>query len=97
MTWREFDEKAHPTTRPGRLTAGFGNKQREIPLIPGSRYRIEPLNPKKLKHRGRMCVLIQYDAAYFDQGQVRWEDTKRIGQVELSDLLLIEAEGRGHG
>jgi len=54
--WRATDDKANPSTAPGRLVTMFGKQsKREVHLQPGSRYKVEPLNARKKKNRGRYC------------------------------------------
>jgi len=80
--WREFDEKAQPTDEPATRIAMWGKQKRKISLIAGALCKVEPMNPRKLKSRGRSCVLLQHARFYADKGQVRWEDTKRVGEEE---------------
>ncbi|WP_391558952.1 hypothetical protein [Robertmurraya sp.] len=58
-------------------------------LIHGNRYRVEPLNPQKLKHRGRAGVLVGFVEGKLgpDQVKIKFEDTGRVGQVQLDDLV----------
>ena len=71
------------------MKAGYGrNKEwRTIDPVIGSRYVIQPLNPQKKKHRGRVCVLEGLEPEFLpDMGLIRFEDTNRAGKVELADL-----------
>lgn len=66
------------------VVAYFNRKKREVRLIAGREYRVEPLNPLKMANRGRSCVFLGYG----DGGaQVRFLDSGRTGTVDDIDLL----------
>lgn len=60
---------------------------RKIEIVEGNEYLVNPVNPRKLKHRGRK-VIFKY--AESDRGHVtanvQFLDTKRIGKVDIDDL-----------
>ncbi len=59
-------------------------------LIHGNRYRVEPLNPQKLKHRGRAGILVGFvnDDLYNPyQAKIKFEDSGRVGRVDITDLI----------
>lgn len=64
---------------------------RSVRIRNGALYRVEPLNPLKKKHRGRVGELVQYG----DKGNVcnmRFCDNNRIGSVCPDDLVEVGAE-----
>ena len=69
---------------------------RETPICKGARYVCEPLNPLKLKNRGRKGILVEFCQDNDDFGltqseaNIKWDDTKRIGKVDISELVLLE-------
>jgi hypothetical protein len=70
------------------ITTSRGTLTLEI----GREYIIEPLNPKKLKNRGRHCLLLDFipvsDSHPRDiQAKIRYLDNNRIGRAELGDLI----------
>lgn len=88
------------------ITTGRGREKfRELRVKVGSTYRIEPSNPLKKKHRGRVCTLVEAvdssgkDIAA-DVAVVRFADSNRIGKVDLGDLYEIAeptTEKKSHG
>lgn len=72
------------------------NGSRETTVCIGARYVCEPLNPLKLKNRGRTGVLVEFCESSDGVGlslweaNIKWDDTKRIGKVDMSELILIE-------
>ena len=96
----EFDDdggKRRPTREHSKqfvIQAWFGRIGREAVVIQvGRKYRIEPLNPLKLKHRGRTCVILELDDDFMpDRAAVKFLEAPRSrAKVELCDLVpLVE-------
>ncbi len=66
--------------------------QRDIEIETGKEYVIEPLNPQKLKNRGRHCLVLDFVPLSESQpdyivAKVRYTDNNRVGKTELSDLI----------
>ena len=62
-------------------------------LIPGSEYVIKPKNPRKLKHRNRICVFIKASDKHMPStAEVRFKDTNRIGKIDLCDLVSLDKD-----
>jgi hypothetical protein len=64
---------------------------REVELIEGNEYIVNPLNSLKKKHRGRKVIfktVKSIDGYTF--AEVKFLDTKRPGRVEVDDLDNIE-------
>lgn len=81
----------------GRVSVNGGSVDRTVELITGRTYRVQPLNPQKLKHRDRMCVLLdlvpvseQHPRDFM--AKVRFLDNNRVGRVEPNDLVLVAEE-----
>ncbi|HYE05676.1 MAG TPA: hypothetical protein VEL07_09100 [Planctomycetota bacterium] len=70
---------------PKRITATIGKRSRILALDAGARYRVEPLNPAKKRHRGRIGRLLTWDAAG-TTGVIAWDDGERES-VPLADLV----------
>lgn len=66
------------------VVAYFGRKKREVRLIAGREYRVEPLNPLKMANRGRACIFLGYGNG---GARVRFLDSGRTGTVDDVDLL----------
>lgn len=69
-----------------------GGRSRKVTLVAGEEYVVQPLNPQKLKHRGRRCLLLDFvpvsDSHPKDLvAKVRFVDNNRIGRAELADLV----------
>jgi hypothetical protein len=69
---------------------------RKVVLESGKLYKVDPINPQKMKHRGRICEFIRW---YDDDSrgerdiiEVRFLDTNRKGRVEGSDLVEYEGD-----
>lgn len=73
------------------IQSSFGRKKRApVTLTVGETYRVEPLNPRKKKHRGRVCTILEFDNDFMPRkASVRFHDTNRVGKVELSDLVPV--------
>lgn len=56
-------------------------------LVVGATYRIEPRNPKKLHHRGRLCTYLGIRGG---KVRVKFADTGGLGYAEVDELVLIE-------
>ena len=49
-----------------KIETSLGRKyQRKITLEVGKEYIVEPLNPLKMKHRGRRCLLLLHRSRCF--------------------------------
>lgn len=69
-------------------TSSRGGLSREFCVTVGSRYRVEPLNPAKLKHRGRAGVVESLAGEPFlNEATIRFDDNGRCGRVDVSDLV----------
>lgn len=54
-------------------------------------YIIQPDNHRKLKHRNRTCIIIDFNDNFMpSQASVKFTDTKRKGNVDLIDLKNIK-------
>jgi hypothetical protein len=75
-----------------RMEVGFGRLTRKILIAVGQAYYIEPLNPRKLKHRGRPCQITELDDDYMpDLAAVRFLDEKGgWAKVDCRDLVPIQ-------
>ena len=73
----------------------YHSGSRETPIYIGAKYVCEPLNPLKLKNRGRQGTLIEFcqdeDIGLAQwEANIKWDDTKRVGKVDILDLVLLE-------
>ena len=61
-------------------------------LVIGNIYIVQPDNSKKMKHRNRICTLIEVEDHLIPSwGIVKFHDTKRNGKIDgLSDLKPFE-------
>jgi hypothetical protein len=78
-----------PQDQPVRLAIQYGRRYREVTAVVGAEYTVDPLNPQKLKHRGRQCTLlglVRDDIGTPMKAQVRFLDNGRQGRVDLEDL-----------
>lgn len=60
----------------------------------GTRIRVKPSNPQKLKHRDRTGEVVSFvldDIGQVAKVDVRFDDNKRRGKVDISDLAPLEA------
>lgn len=69
----------------------YGGAHRKVTLIAGHEYVVSPLNPRKMKHRGRRCVLLDFVPVSESRpkdtvAKVRFVDNNRVGRAELDDL-----------
>jgi hypothetical protein len=63
----------------------------EVTIREGALYEIQPDDPKKAGHRGRLCRIQALDHPMMPRrARVMYEDTGRIGMVNLSDLVEPE-------
>jgi hypothetical protein len=74
-----------------QVRAGF-HGQRNTEIETGKEYIVQPLNPRKLKNRGRHCLVLDFvpvSEAHPNDivAKVRYIDNNRIGKVNLSDLI----------
>ncbi|MED1645575.1 hypothetical protein P4U99_20740 [Brevibacillus agri] len=73
----------------------YEGKTITVKLIPGNHYLVEPINPQKKKHRGRICTIIG-----FEQNDIRdplkilvqFSDNNRHGKVSIDDLLEFKRQ-----
>ena len=66
--------------------------QRDVEIETGKEYIVQPLNPQKLKNRGRHCLVLDFVPVSESQpdyivAKVRYTDNNRIGKADLSDLI----------
>lgn len=83
------------------VTMYVGNSRKtqetkEIHVIVGKTYRVEPLNPKATKNRGRVCTVDDLldgsgkeNVLCLDMAVVKFHDTNRIAKVSVSDLVAV--------
>lgn len=64
-----------------------GNKLYSRKLTYGEVYIVQPQNPQKLKHRDRLCEIIDLEEDHTGQVKVKFLDNKRVGKVDLNDLF----------
>lgn len=76
------------------VTFWYAAQERKVELVVGRTYRVEPLNSRKLKNRGRECLLLDFVPVSKQDpsmvAKVRFLDNNRIGKIEYSDLVPIE-------
>ncbi len=71
------------------LSSTFGQgPQRNVHLVAGKRYKVDPLNPLGKKHKGRTGVLIGFNPKSC-KCEIRFEDTHHVGVVDASNLVAI--------
>ncbi len=73
------------------VTTVYGSKERKMVLRVGSEYVVDPLNSRKMKHRDRRCVILDFVPVSDDHpkdiiAKVRFLDNNRVGRAELDDL-----------
>ncbi|MFL1672577.1 hypothetical protein [Paenibacillus dendritiformis] len=65
----------------------------QVDLHIDGNYLVEPENPKKLKHRGRHCTILEFELdkikSLTERCKVRFHDNNRIGMVNFTDLKSI--------
>lgn len=75
------------------INCRFGRKlNREMEIVVGKTYLIEPMNPQATKNRGRLCTVLEFiDSSgkdiSADTAKVKFQDTGRTGKVDLSSLI----------
>ncbi len=74
------------------VSTSYGRMHRKATLTAGNAYIVRPLNPRKQKHRGRLCVILDFIPVSESHpndtvAKVRFVDNNRIGRAELSDLV----------
>ena len=75
---------------PSGTVSGYSRRaDRENTFYAGDLCQIEPSNPQKKKHLGRVCKLIDVERKY-GQIVVKFVDNGRRGIVDISDLLPVE-------
>lgn len=76
-----------------RMVATYGPKGETRVFIPeaGQIYRVVPMNPQKMRNRGRLCELVfdgSGEAVWYDLAvAVRYFDNGRRGRADPGDLL----------
>jgi len=68
-----------------------------VKLIPGKQYIVEPLNPQKKKHRGRICTITGFEINQIGDTlkiKVQFTDNNRHGKVSVEDLLEHKRRGK---
>jgi hypothetical protein len=76
--------------KPIELESHFGGKSRKISLEIGRTYTIDPLNPKRLKNRGRIVRILGFNDNFMpDKAIVRYLDTNRRGLVYVGELAHL--------
>lgn len=70
---------------------GKSSPPREIKATVGKRYLVSPMNPKKMKHRGRTCVIESLEGR---DAEVRFDDNHRLGRVDITDLVPASKANR---
>lgn len=74
-----------------RVSVGtHGERNTEIET--SKEYVVQPLNPRKLKNRGRHCLVLDFVPLSESHpndtiAKVRYIDNNRIGKVDLADLI----------
>ncbi len=63
---------------------------RHLELRLGTRLVVRPLNPARLRHRGRLCLFSRPDEP---RARVRFEDNGASGLVDFGDLDYAPAPG----
>lgn len=80
-------------TKSIQMTSGT-EPQRQVEVKTGEKYIIQPNNPRKLKNRGRHCLVLDFvpisdsDPDGYMVAKVRFLDNNRIGKADLADLIL---------
>jgi hypothetical protein len=68
---------------------------RKVVVKPGDEYIINPVNPRRTKHRGRKVIFKEMDRDRFDKyeprAKVQFSDTKRTGKVDIGDLDYLQS------
>lgn len=72
------------------VNSAYCSKRREVVLELGREYIVEPLNPLKRKHRGRLCFVDKLEADRDGNIWVRFVDKESRGKVYLSDLVPVD-------
>ena len=76
---------------------GFSSKFREVEIIVGCDYKVEPLNKRKnLKNQGRICTAQGFRNHLSSCGQhetnrvrVKWHDNEKYGFIDPRDLVPV--------
>lgn len=64
---------------------------REVEIIVGKRYRIEPHHNRPNKNRGRTGVVESIDERFFPEFVLlRFDDTKRVSKVDIGSIVLVD-------
>lgn len=66
------------------------NETRKYTVSIGSEYIVKPINPLKKKHRDRHVIVRKIlDTHNGVIAQVQFKDTKRIGRVDIDELVPL--------
>lgn len=71
---------------------GFGKKRRKVVVVVGNTYRIDSLNPNKLKNQGRVCQVTgfrTFGRRRDRYANVAWEDTGKYGWTAMDDFVEV--------
>ena len=80
------------------VQAGFGFAARKVNIYKDHEYIITPLNPRKLKNRGRHVIMLekvlytpgQENADYV--ARIKYTDNNRLGRVDFGDLEPVNED-----
>ena len=66
--------------------------ERDIEITTKQEYVIQPENPRKLKNRGRHCIVLDFVPVSIHRpadivAKVRYTNNNRIGRADLEDLI----------
>ena len=67
-------------------TVTFGRRSRRYAVAVGDACIVDPINPRKKKHRGRLCEVVELEMLDGD-AWVKFIDTGRTGKVDIGDLV----------
>ncbi|AZK47503.1 hypothetical protein [Paenibacillus lentus] len=71
--------------------SSFGEVKRVVTIKVGDSFYVQPDNPKKLLHRGRHCIIKDFqkdDIGNPSQVIVTFSDNGRSGKVDIQDLVV---------
>jgi hypothetical protein len=62
-----------------------------VEISEGRMYEVQPTDPKRSAQTGRLCLIESLDDWVMPRrARVRFEDTGKIGLVDLTDLVEVE-------
>lgn len=85
---REYDDNSKVKL----IYSKNGVVKRMLTIKIGDVLKVAPDNPLKKKHRDRICEIkgfVKDDIGYKRKALVKFHDTKKVGRVDLSDLVTI--------